>query len=44
MFLKNYSYKMVQYIIAENPNIKPKEAIKMSREMMNGNKMQTFTI
>ena len=42
--IKNYSYKMVQYIIAENPNIKPKEAIKMSREMMNGNKMQTFKL
>ena len=42
--IKNYSYKMVQYIIAENPNIKPKDAIKMSREMMNGNKMQAFKL
>lgn len=42
--IKNYSYKMVQYIIAENPNIKPKDAIKMSREMMNGNKVQAFKL
>ena len=42
--IKNYSYKLVQYIIAENPNIKPKDAIKMSREMMNGNKMQAFKL
>ncbi len=40
--IKNYSYKMVTYIVAENPNIKPKDAIRMSREMMNGNKMHTF--
>ena len=41
-FIKHYSYSMVQYIIAENPNILPKDAIKMSREMMNGNKWQAF--
>ena len=42
--IKSYSYKMVKYIIAENPNIKAKDAIKMSREMMNGNKLQTFKL
>lgn len=36
--IKHYSYLMVQYIIAENPHINPKDAIKISREMMNGNK------
>lgn len=41
-FIKHYSYSMVQYIIAESPNILPKDAIKMSREMMNGNKWQAF--
>lgn len=40
--IKNYSYKMCLYIIAENPNIKAKDAIKMSREMMNGNKLKAF--
>lgn len=42
--IKYYSYKMVTYIIAENPNIKAKDAIKMSIEMMNGNKMQAFRL
>ena len=42
--IKSYSYKMVPYIIAENPKIKAKDAIKMSREMMNGNKMKSFKL
>jgi uncharacterized membrane protein len=42
--IKYYSYKMVTYIIAENPDIKPLDAIKMSREMMNGNKLKTFKL
>lgn len=37
--IKNYSYKMVTYILAENPNINGKDAIKMSREMMDGYKL-----
>ena len=43
-FIKNYSYKMVTYIIAENPKISAKDAIKMSREMMNGNKLNSFKL
>ncbi len=43
-FIKNYSYKMVTYIIAENPKISAKDAIKISREMMNGNKFQAFKL
>ena len=42
--VKNYSYKMVSYIIAENPSISAKDAIKMSEEMMNGNKYQCFLL
>lgn len=42
--IKNYSYKMVAFIVAENPNIKPMEAIKLSRNMMNGHKMDAFKI
>ena len=42
--IKNYSYKMVTYILAENPNIDRKDAIKISREMMNGNKFQTVKL
>ena len=43
-FIKNYSYKMVTYIVAENPKIKPKDAIKMSEEMMYGNKLKAFKL
>lgn len=42
--IKHYSYLMVPYIIAENPHINPKDAIKISKEMMNGNKLKTFLL
>lgn len=42
--IKMYSYRLVPYIIAENPNLKPKEVIKMSREMMNGYKWKSFLL
>ncbi|MEA4922656.1 MAG: DUF975 family protein [Eubacteriaceae bacterium] len=42
--IKLYSYKMVPYILAENPNIRWKDAIKLSRDMMNGNKRRAFLI
>lgn len=34
--IKHYSYKMVPYLLAENPNLKPREAIMLSRQMMDG--------
>ena len=40
--IKHYSYLMVPYIIAENPHIDAKDAIKMSQIMMNGNKWKAF--
>ena len=40
--IKNYSYKMVPFIIAENPKIDSKNAIKLSRDMMYGHKMEAF--
>jgi uncharacterized membrane protein len=40
--IKHYSYLMVPYIIAENPHIDAKDAIKMSQLMMNGNKWKAF--
>ena len=43
-FIKNYSYRMVTYIIAENPNISSKDAIKISCEMMKGNKWKAFVL
>ena len=42
--IKHYSYLMVPYIVAENPHIHYKDAIKISREMMNGNKWQAFLL
>lgn len=42
--VKAYSYKMIQFIVAENPKIKPRDAIKMSKEMMKGYKWQTFKL
>ena len=42
--IKTYSYRMVKYIVAENPTIKAKDSIKISREMMNGNKWECFKL
>ena len=42
--VKSYSYRMVPYILAENPDIKATEAITMSRKMMNGNKWKSFVL
>lgn len=41
-FIKRYSYFLVPYIIAENPNIRIKDAINLSSRMMNGKKMECF--
>lgn len=42
--IKNYSYKMVAFIVAENPKINTKDAIKLSRDMMNGHKLEALKI
>lgn len=42
--VKSYSYKMVPYILADNPGISAMEAITRSREMMNGNKGRAFLL
>ena len=43
-FIKMYEYKMIPYILAENPQIKTREAFKMSKQMMKGNKWKTFIL
>ena len=43
-FIKRYSYFLVPYIIAENPDINGKTAIKLSRDMMYGHKMECFIL
>lgn len=40
--IKHYSYYLVPYIVAENPSMKAKEAITLSRELMKGHKWQCF--
>ena len=43
-FIKEYSYAMVPYILAENPDISGKDAIALSRKMMDGHKMELFKL
>ena len=40
--IKRYSYYLVPFIVAENPDIRPMEAIRLSRRMMDGHKMEAF--
>lgn len=40
--IKYYSYYLVPYIAAENPDISPRDAITLSREMMKGHKWECF--
>lgn len=42
--IKHYQYLMIPYVLAENPNIKRKEAFNLSKEMMNGLKWKTFKL
>ena len=42
--IKNYSYKMVTYIQAENGEIGAKQSILISRKMMDGHKLECFKI
>ena len=42
LVIKHYSYFLVPYIVAENPDIKPNEAITLSRKMMDGHKLECF--
>ena len=43
-FIKKYSYAMVPFILAENPSLTGKEAILLSRRMMNGHKWELFKL
>ena len=42
--IKAYSYRMVPYILAQEPEISGRDAINRSREMMNGHKWRTFVL
>ena len=43
-FIKYYEYRMIPYVLAENPNIKRKEAFKLSKELMRGDKFNLFKL
>lgn len=42
--IKKYSYRLVPFIVAENPKIKPNDAITLSRDLMNGHKFEAFLL
>ena len=42
--IKMYSYCMVPYILSENPDMSGMEAIRRSKEMMNGHKWNAFVL
>lgn len=42
--IKTYEYKMISYILADNPEIGRKEAFKLSKQMMKGNKWRVFVL
>ena len=42
--VKAYAYAMAPFILEENPNMTPSEAIKASRELMDGHKFDLFCL
>ena len=42
--VKSYSYAMTFYILADNPDMAPTDAINESKKMMNGNKWRLFCL
>lgn len=42
--IKGFSYAMTQYILADCPNVKAKDALKLSMRMMNGHKWEYFVL
>lgn len=42
--VKAYEYRMIPYILGENPNMEMSEAFAMSKQMMTGNKWRAFVL
>ena len=42
--IKAYSYRLVPFILADDPDMKPNDAILLSRQLMNGNKWKAFVL
>lgn len=41
---KSYQYRMVSYILAEHPDTDYRQALQMSKDMMNGEKWHAFVL
>lgn len=42
--VKSYEYRLVPYILAENPNIEWRDALRISSDLMRGNKSDAFEL
>lgn len=42
--VKTYSYMLMPYLLADNPEMSRKEAFKLSRQLMKGNKWRAFVL
>lgn len=42
--IKSYEYRLVPYLLAENPDMDYKEALELSKEIMYGQKMNVFVL
>lgn len=42
--IKSYEYRMIPYILAENPEISSKECFELSKRMMDGDKWSAFVL
>lgn len=42
--VKSYEYRMIPYLLAENPNLTREEAFSMSKRMMDGEKWNVFVL
>ena len=42
--IKAYEYRMIPYLLAENPNLTTEEAFQLSRQMMDGQKANAFVL
>lgn len=42
--IKDYEYRMIPYLLAENPNMSREEAFELSKQMMYGEKLNAFIL
>ena len=42
--IKEYEYRMIPYLLAENPNLECQEAFRISKELMEGQKLDAFLL